>query len=331
MLTILELFDFTTSSGKHYDILPISYEFFGRTLHSAPVVMVNHALTGNSHVAGKSGWWSPMVGKGKAIDTERYTILSFNIPGNGFDGFFLEDFCHFRLRDIASLFLLGLKKLNIEEIYLLTGGSIGGSIGWEMLQQKNNLARVFVPIATDYKTTDWIYAQCLIQKYLLESTDEPLEKARKHAMLFYRTPKSINERFNRGVDTESGILRSHSWLDYHGRALSERFSLNAYQYVNHLLMNITGDKEKLRDISADIHLVGIDTDLFYPAFEIKKTYEFLKETKKHTYYHEVYSPHGHDAFLIEYGQLKKIFNTIQKIAHEKCQYQHLPPKSPDQI
>ena len=82
---------YTTLSGVTQPI-DLSYQLFGRPLHTAPVVLVNHALTGNSNVAGTEGWWSSLVGPGKCIDTDLYTVLCFNVPGNGYDGFLIENY-----------------------------------------------------------------------------------------------------------------------------------------------------------------------------------------------------------------------------------------------
>lgn len=305
----INLNNFTTQNGKVLDI-PLSYQLFGKELYSAPIVLINHALTGNSDVAGENGWWKSLVGDGKIIDTNRFTIISFNIPGNGFDGFFIDNYEDFTAQDIASIFIEGLKKLKIEKLFALVGGSVGGSIGWEMLTLQNNLAEKFIPIATDFKTSDWLHSQCLVQKFLLESEEKPLEKARVHAMLCYRTPESLNSRFNREMDSEKQILKSHDWLNFHGNLLNERFSLKAYKLVNHLLMNISGKENELEYINAEIHLVSVDSDLFYPAFEIKNTYQFLQNKNKNVQYHEINSIHGHDAFLMEYEQLNTILKPI---------------------
>ncbi|WP_312760878.1 alpha/beta fold hydrolase [Epilithonimonas sp.] len=305
----INLNNFTTQNGKVLDI-PLCYQLFGKELYSAPIVLINHALTGNSDVAGENGWWKSLVGDGKIIDTNRFTIISFNIPGNGFDGFFIDNYEDFTAQDIASIFIEGLKKLKIEKLFALVGGSVGGSIGWEMLTLQNNLAEKFIPIATDFKTSDWLHSQCLVQKFLLESEEKPLEKARVHAMLCYRTPESLNLRFNREMDSEKQILKSHDWLNFHGNLLNERFSLKAYKLVNHLLMNISGKENELENINAEIHLVSVDSDLFYPAFEIKNTYQFLQNKNKNVQYHEINSIHGHDAFLMEYEQLNTILKPI---------------------
>ena len=87
----IQLQNFITESGTLYPILHLSYQVFGPSLNTAPVVLVNHALTGNSKVIGEQGWWNDLIGESKTIDTNKYTVLAFNVPGNGYDGFGIEN------------------------------------------------------------------------------------------------------------------------------------------------------------------------------------------------------------------------------------------------
>jgi homoserine O-acetyltransferase len=302
-------FPYRTASGKEYRI-PLSYQLFGKDLFSAPVILVNHALTGNSEVAGKNGWWKRLIGENQVIDTNRYTVLCFNIPGNGYDDFFVDAYEDFTATDIAGIFLKGLELLHIKKLHALIGGSLGGGIGWEMLVKNPELSEIFIPVACDFKTHDWLHAQCLVQKFLLNQDEEPLQKARIHAMLCYRTPESLNERFKNRYNPEKYRLESEDWLIYHGNALNERFSLKSYKLMNHLLMNIYADETKLKDITSQIHLISVDTDLFFPASEMRMCYRNLKENKDDVFYHEIQSIHGHDAFLMEYEQLNTIIKNI---------------------
>ncbi|WP_228463180.1 alpha/beta fold hydrolase [Chryseobacterium cheonjiense] len=302
-------FSYYTNSGKEYNI-SLSYQLFGKDLFSAPVILVNHALTGNSDVAGEKGWWKQLIGKNQVIDTDQYTVLCFNIPGNGYDDFFIEENEDFTASDIANIFLQGLEILNIKSLHAIVGGSLGGGIGWEMLTKNPPLAEIFIPIACDFKTHDWLHAQCLVQKFLLNQNDEPLQKARIHAMLCYRTPQSLNERFQNRYNQKKHRLESEDWLVYHGNALNERFSLKAYRLMNHLLMNIKSDESQLQKIKANIHLIAVDTDLFFPASEIRMCFEKLNENKDNVFYYEIKSIHGHDAFLMEYQQLNTIIKNI---------------------
>ena len=305
----ITLYQFKLQSEIILD-LNLSYQFFGAELFSAPVILINHALTGNSNVSGENGWWKTLVGDHKTVDTTRFTVLCFNIPGNGFDGHFIDNYEDFTTKDIAKIFLEGLSALKITTLYAMIGGSLGGAIGWEMLAIKNDLAERFIPIACDFKTSDWLYSQCLVQQFLLNTNEQPLEKARMHAMLCYRTPESVNLRFGNEWDETQQIRKSHDWLVFHGENLAQRFTLKSYRLMNQLLMTINADAEQLKNIKAELHLVSVDSDLFFPASEMKKCFEVLHKTKASTFYHEIKSIHGHDAFLMEYEQLNKILEKI---------------------
>ena len=302
-------FLYKTNSQKEYHI-SLSYQLFGKDLFSAPIILVNHALTGNSNVSGEKGWWKQMIGENQVIDTNKYTVLCFNIPGNGYDDFFIDEYSDFTPSDIANIFLKGLEILHIKNVYAIIGGSLGGGIGWEMLVKKPDLAELFIPIACDSKTHDWLHAQCLVQQFLLNGNDEPLQKARIHAMLCYRTPQSLNERFQTQFNQEKQKLESEDWLIYHGKSLAERFSLKSYQLMNHLLMNINVNDKDLGKIKARMHMISVDTDLFFPASEIRMCFNKLKSEKEDVFYHEIKSIHGHDAFLMEYEQLNYIIKNI---------------------
>ena len=75
----IKIKNFTTEAGALIFETNLSYQVFGEKIGSAPVVLISHALTGNSNVAGKDGWWQDIVGSKKAINTEVYTILCLKI------------------------------------------------------------------------------------------------------------------------------------------------------------------------------------------------------------------------------------------------------------
>lgn len=308
--------DFATESKALISEIQLSYQTFGKPLGTAPVVLVNHALTGNSNVAGKDGWWQDLVGNEKVIDTNLYTILCFNIPGNGFDGFVIENYKDFVARDIAKLFLLGLKELKIKKLFAIIGGSLGGGIAWEIAVLSPEITEHLIPVATDWKSTDWLIANCQIQEAFLLNSNNPVHDARMHAMLCYRTPESFKERFHRSKNDNSEVFNVESWLLHHGNKLQERFQLSAYKLMNQLLRTIDVTKNRaddfnvLENIKANIHIVGVDSDLFFTAEENKQTHKQLALTHPNVTYNEINSVHGHDAFLMEYDQLEKIIEGI---------------------
>ena len=307
--------DFKTLSGSVQD-LKLSYQVFGKPLHTAPIILVNHALTGNSNVAGKDGWWSDLIGDGKCIDTEKYTILSFNIPGNGFDGFIIENYKDFVAGDIARMFLWGLEQLKIDKLFTIIGGSLGGGIAWEMTALNPNITEHLIPVASDWKSTDWLIANCQIQEQFLVNSKQPVHDARMHAMLCYRTPESFKERFKRSTNEELQVFNVESWLMHHGKKLQERFQLSAYKLMNQLLksIDITRNGEEafkaLQESDTKIHIIGVNSDLFFTAEENKETFKRLAQANTNVTYGEVQSVHGHDAFLMEFEQLEKLLETV---------------------
>lgn len=314
-LAQLKIKNHISRSGFIFKNLPLTYQVFGKELGSAPVVLVTHALTGNSNVCGDKGWWKDLIGSEKCTEVEKYTILSFNIPGNGYDGFLIKNYEDVSIYDVAQWFLEGLEQLNIASVFAAIGGSLGGSVLWQMAILKPDLFQNLIPIATDWKPTDWLIAQCRVQKQILNNSDNPVHDARVHAMTFYRTPQSFKQKFNRSLNEMAPIYNVESWLRHHGESLNKRFHLQAYKLMNHLLMT-TGFKSDdeffnlASKIEGSIHLVGIDSDGFYLNEEIVETYTSLKSIKSNVHFAEIKSIHGHDAFLIEFEQLAGILNPI---------------------
>ncbi|CAM4396220.1 bifunctional aspartate kinase/homoserine dehydrogenase I [Zobellia roscoffensis] len=315
MLHHLKLANYTTISGVTQDI-ELSYQLFGQELHTAPIVQVNHALTGNSNVTGDDGWWSALIGEGKCIDTKKYTILSFNIPGNGYDKFIIDNYKDFVAGDIARIFLLGLQQLEINKLFALLGGSLGGGIAWEMAALNPKITEHLIPVASDWKSTDWLIGNCQIQEQFLVNSKQPVHDARMHAMLCYRTPESFKDRFKRSTNEELQVFNVESWLMHHGEKLQERFQLSAYKLMNQLLKTIdvmrNGEQNfiDLQNSDANIHIIGVDSDLFFTAKENKETFKRLAQANGNVTYGEVHSLHGHDAFLIEFDQMERLLEPV---------------------
>ena len=70
--------------------------------------------------------------------------------------------------------------------------------------------------------------------------------------------------------------------------------------------------EILEKVAANIHIVGVDSDLFFTPEENRETYKQLAQVKNNVTYGEINSVHGHDAFLIEFEQLEQLLAPIFK-------------------
>lgn len=310
--------NYRLSGGKVHDF-KLTYQVFGKSLFSAPVVLVNHALTGNSEVAGKNGWWKSLIGEQNTIDLRYFTVLAFNIPGNAYDEnpeFVWENYAELTTQIIADLFWKGLRQIGIHQLFAVIGGSLGGAIAWEMAFLQPHSILHLIPIAATWKSSDWLIGNVLVQERILNHSTHPVEDARIHAMLTYRTPISLAHRFDGKWNEKEVQFEVESWLKYHGNRLKNRMSLPTYKLMNHLLktigvgMNQSQILRLVKNWRGTIHLIAINTDVLFPNQEQKTIYHLLQYKGVKVEYNEIISIHGHDAFLIEYKQLGALLSPL---------------------
>ncbi len=299
---------YTTYAGASYQDLPLSYRLFGQPLHTAPVILVNHALTGNSAVP---NWWGQLIGDGLVLDTQRYTILAIDVFGNGSTDTWIEQYQQWVTKDIATLFLKVVSDLKIKSLYAIIGGSLGGGIAWEMAVLAPQLIQRLIPIAAHWESSDWLMGQCYVQECLLLHSNRPIADARQMAMLFYRTPASFSYKFGRAKSEDKPVYEVNDWLDYHGHQLANRFDKRAYLLLNQLLATIDssppqGVNAMLQTLSCEVIQVAITSDLLFDKQANKDTHRLLLQLHKKSHYLEIKSIHGHDAFLMEQTQLAQL-------------------------
>ena len=167
---------------------------------------------------------------------------------------------------------------------------MGGGIAWEMAALQPELAEYLIPVASDWKSTDWLIANCQIQEQILNNSSQPVHDARMHAMLCYRTPESFKERFHRSTNDELNVFNVESWLMHHGKKLQERFQVSAYRLMNQLLKTIDVTRNGTENFESttkqsnkDSHL-GVNSDLFFTAEENKETYRRIAQINANVTY-----------------------------------------------
>jgi len=285
--------------------LSLNYKTFGLPKGEGETVLILHALTGNSTVTGENGWWKEIVGYDKAIDLNKNHVVAIDVPGNGVNGQFIEDINQYDAYLIAGVIVDGLKSNGYHKVDKAFGGSLGGGLLWEIIIDNPNwIGQVFI-IAANYKTTPWLKGITHTQNEILKNSKTSIIDARKLAMLFYRSPEGFDSKFSENK-------QASEWLDYHGKALDQRFDFRSYRFMNHLLgsINATEGYESFSDailpIRTNIVQVGINSDILFSAKDNIDTHIELRKLNKASVYEEIKSVHGHDAFLIESKQLEKI-------------------------
>ena len=137
---------FKLESGQVLPELTLAYETYGRLAPDGRnAILVTHGFTSNHHAAGKYavtdqtvGWWDGLIGPGKAIDTDRYFVVSSNMLGSSYGSTapatrnpktskpYGPDFPDITLRDIIGAQKVLLEGLGVQHMVAVTGPSFGG-------------------------------------------------------------------------------------------------------------------------------------------------------------------------------------------------------------
>ncbi len=351
--------------GTTLPAVSIAYETHGQLNAAADnAILVCHALTGDAHVAGagiypenvlndapllrsmkpeQAGWWDGMIGPGRTFDTDRYFVICSNILGScygttgptsikpGTDYPYRMDFPRVSVRDMVNLQYILLKKLDVNQVRLVTGGSLGGmqTLEWAVMHPEMVLS--IAPIATAARHSAWCIAINHVERDAImhdpvwnngnydRQPEKGLALARKIGMISYRTDLVYQERFAREringngkfIDPEN-IFQVESYLGYQGTKLVKRFDANSYLYLTWAMdhHDISRDRGAIQDvlgaITARCLCIGIDSDILYPAHEQKAIAADIPGAR----YAEIRSMLGHDAFLVEFGQLDQILGSF---------------------
>jgi homoserine O-acetyltransferase/O-succinyltransferase len=246
----------------------VAYETWG-TLNAARdnAIMVEHALTGDSHVCGQAGeghptagWWQGLIGPGCPLDTDQWFVVSSNVIGGcqgttgpssrAPDGHpWGSRFPFVTIRDQAAAEAALADKLGISVWAAVLGGSMGGmrALEWAVTYPER-VRRCIVIASCAYASAEQI-AWC--QPQLLAIRQDPdfaggdyygraqgpdlgLGLARRIAHVTYRSEPELHSRFGRAAQGEEqplgggGRYAVESYLDHHADTLAARFDANSY-------------------------------------------------------------------------------------------------------
>ncbi|MBO1752994.1 homoserine O-acetyltransferase [Actinotalea sp. BY-33] len=169
-------------AGGHLPAVRVAYETWGTLSPSRDnAVLVLHALTGDSHLAGPAapghataGWWDTLVGPGRPIDTDRWFVVAPNVLG-GCQGTtgpastapdgrpWGGRFPYVSVRDQVRTELALTDALGIPSWALVIGASMGGMRVLEWGVMAPDRVRRIAPIATTAQSTGdqiaWAHTQ----------------------------------------------------------------------------------------------------------------------------------------------------------------------------
>ncbi|MHB1172243.1 MAG: homoserine O-acetyltransferase MetX [Lacisediminihabitans sp.] len=325
----------------------IAYETWGELNEDGSnAILVLHALTGDSHLIGSAGaghptagWWSGMMGPGKYVDTDRWFVVSPNMLGGcqGTTGpaSLAPDgrewgprFPYLTIRDQVAAQLEFSDAIGIRRWAAVIGGSMGGmqSLEWAV-GHPDRLERVAVIAAPPISSADQIALNSVqIEAITMdpafnegnyyyaadgEGPHRGLALARRMALLNYRSPTELNDRFQRSWQSSisplgaSGKFAVESYLDFHGNKFTRRFDANSYMLLvgamnsHDIGRDRGGVAEALSRVTARSMVLGIDSDRLFPVADQRAIASRLTANIDDGTAVVIHSEFGHDGFLIE--------------------------------
>ena len=258
--------------GKTINNFPIAYETYGElNLKKDNAILVFHALTGDQYITGvnpltkKDGWWSYAVGPNKAIDTNKYFVICTNVISGCMGSYgpsdkdpdtnniFGSNFPVITINDMVNAQYNLLDHFNIDKLFSITGGSMGGMQVLQFISNFPDKAKTVVPIATTSSHSAQNIALNELGRqaitadsnwkdgnYIANNTNpgKGLAVARMAAHITYLSKKGLQEKFGRKLQEREDLkfgfdadFQIESYLRYQGSVFVDRFDANSYLYI----------------------------------------------------------------------------------------------------
>lgn len=345
--TTLPIGDFRTEAGVDLPGASLRlfafYEGSAQDAASRPVVLIEHALTGDGDAA---DWWTGIIGPGLALDTTQYLVLCANCLGgcqgstgpaseHPDGGFWGSRFPALSIRDLVQAEKqLIVDVLGIDQIRGVVGASMGGArvLEWTFMYPEH--VEAALPIAVSARASAWQIGMQSAQIRFI--TGDPfwhagdyhgtghapvagLGQARRIAHLTYRGELEIDERF--GTDPQKNEdpygpywsrdqrFSVESYLDRQAEKLVERFDPGSYVILTDALNrhDISRGRGGLNHVlgtsQVPTMVAGVDTDILYPYHQQEHLSRNLGDFIGLS---KITSPTGHDGFLTETRQMTVI-------------------------
>jgi homoserine O-acetyltransferase len=260
------------ASGARLRRFTLAYETYGKlNLDRSNVILICHALSGDSHVAGyysddpgeAPGWWDDAVGPGKMFDTSRFYVICSNViggcqgstgpssPGPNGKPYALS-FPVITVADMVQAQCHLLDRLGIHRLFAVAGGSMGGmqALQWAVdfpdrvgavlflastpRSSAQNIAFNEIGRQAIYADPNWRQGDY----YGGARPEAGLAVARMVGHITYMSEFSLRTKFDRRLQDSEQLGYSfdtefavESYLKHQGEKFVQRFDANSYLYI----------------------------------------------------------------------------------------------------
>ena len=258
--------------GQTINNFPLAYETYGSLNEKKDnAILVFHALTGDQFVTGinpitkKDGWWTYVVGPGKAVDTNKYFVICANVIGGCLGSFgpsninpetnkiYGTTFPVITINDMVNAQHNLLNFFKIKKLFAVMGGSMGGMQVLQFVSNFPDEVKIAIPIActSSHSAQNIAFNELGRQSIMADANwlsgdysnleknpDKGLSVARMAAHITYLSKNGLQEKFGRKLQERDDLkfgfdadFQIESYLRYQGSVFVDRFDANSYLFI----------------------------------------------------------------------------------------------------
>lgn len=256
-------------SGRILAPVTLVYELYG-TLNAdgANAILVEHAWTGDAHLAGKRtaedtrpGWWDAIVGPGRLLDTNRYCVICSNVIGSCYGSTgpasinprtgkrYNLSFPVITVRDMVRAQELLITQLGIKKLLCVMGGSMGGMQALEWATQYPDRISSAIALATTPRPSPQAISLNAVARWAIfndpawkkgeykHNPKDGLALARGIGHITFLSDESMWQKFDRRFSARDGLFdffgqfEVERYLNYNGHNFVSRFDANSFLYL----------------------------------------------------------------------------------------------------
>jgi homoserine O-acetyltransferase len=244
----------------------VAVETYGRLTPARDnAVLLFTGLSASAHAASHAadpspGWWEAMIGPGKALDTDRYCIVSVNSLGSCFGSTgpgstdpatgapYGGAFPELRVEDIARASHAAVEALGIEQLHAVVGASLGGMTALAHAALFPGKARLVASVSGALAASATAVATRSLQREIVGAAlratpgapaiGQAMRWARKIGVLSYIGSSLLEQRFGRDqTEPFSGspsgtAFEVENWLEHLAQKFERQFDPWAYWYIS---------------------------------------------------------------------------------------------------
>lgn len=256
-------------SGRILAPLTIVYETYGvLNADRSNAILVEHAWTGDAHLAGKynesdskPGWWDAIVGPGRLLDTNKYFVICSNVIGSCFGSTgptsinpktgkrYNLSFPVITIRDMVRAQTLLMDSLGIKRLFCVMGGSMGGMQALEWATQYPDRIASAILLATTPHPSPQAISLNAVARWAIyndptwkkgeyrQNPKDGLALARGIGHITFLSDESMHHKFGRRFSAKDGKFdffgqfEVERYLNYNGYNFVDRFDANSFLYL----------------------------------------------------------------------------------------------------